>query len=205
MRAMGSDAFEQFARAIEDAFFERAGGGAASFREALAAEEREAAGALGRATGVDDPALLARLAALGIRPETLAALTLIPLVEVAWADGVMDAKERDAVLASAVTSGIAEESASHRLLELWTLERPSPALLEAWRAFIGALVASLGARECANLRKKLIGRAVAVANAAGGLLDARPNISAEERAVLHDLDAAFEPEEPSGPSGPEES
>jgi hypothetical protein len=195
MRAMGSDAFEQFARAIEDAFFERAGGGAASFREALAAEEREAAGALGRATGVDDPALLARLAALG----------LIPLVEGAWADGVMDAKERDAVLASAVTSGIAEESASHRLLELWTLERPSPALLEAWRAFIGALVASLGARECANLRKKLIGRAVAVANAAGGLLDARPNISAEERAVLHDLDAAFEPEEPSGPSRPEES
>ena len=193
---MAADALEQFARAIESAFFEREHDGAASFRGALAAEEARAAGALGRATGIDDPSLLARLAALGIRPETLAALTLIPLVEVAWADGVIDEKERHAVLAGAVTTGISEESASHRLLELWTLERPSPALHLAWRDFIGALAASLGSRERAALRAKVIGRAVAVANAAGGLRDARPNISAEERAVLDALEAAFEPDRP---------
>ena len=103
---MPADALERFARSIEAAFYKK---DVASFRAALAAEEAEAAGALGRATGIDDPDLLARLAELGIRPETLAALTLIPLIETAWADGVMHAKERDAVLRGAATSGIAPD------------------------------------------------------------------------------------------------
>ena len=87
---MAADALEKFARSIEAAFYKK---DVATFCAALAAEEAEAAGALGRATGIDDPYLLARLAELGIRPETLAALTLIPLIETAWADGVM-ARER---------------------------------------------------------------------------------------------------------------
>lgn len=187
---MGSDAFERFARSIESAFY---GDDVASFRDALAAEEKAAAGALGRATGIDDARLLARLAELGIRPETLAALTLIPLIEAAWADGVMDAKERDAVLAGAATSGISPESASYRLLELWTIERPTPALVSAWRDFMGALAKELSERERVNLRERVIGRAYAVANAAGGLLDAHPNVSPEERSVLDDLATSFEP------------
>jgi hypothetical protein len=198
MRSMGADALERFARSIETAVYR---GEVASYRDALAAEESEAAGALGRATGIDDPALLARLAELGTRPETLAALTLIPLIEAAWADSVMDAKERDAVLASAATSGIHPDSASYRLLEIWTVERPAAELVTAWREFIGALVGSLTERECANLRRKVIGRAYAVANAAGGLLDATPNVSAEERAVLQSLDDAFDAPDLRGPRG----
>ncbi len=195
---MGADALERFARSIEAAIYRD---DVASYRDALAAEEAAAAGALGRATGIDDPALLARLAEVGIRPETLAALTLIPLIEAAWADGVMDAKERDAVLAGAATSGIAPESASYRLLELWTIERPASELVVAWRDFIGALTGALTERECANLRKKVIGRAYAVANAAGGLLDTTPNVSLEERAVLEALDDAFDTPDVRGPRG----
>ena len=188
MRPMSADALEQFARAIEAAFYKE---DVVSFRAALAAEEVEAAGALGRATGIDDPVLLTRLAELGIRPETLAALTLIPLIETAWADGVMHAKEREAVLRGAASSGIAPESASHRLLELWTIEHPARELLAIWREFIAAIAKSLSARERAALRAKVIGRAWAVANAAGGFLDATPNVSAEEHATLDDLDSAF--------------
>ena len=147
---MPADALERFARSIEAAFYKK---DVASFRAALAAEEAEAAGALGRATGIDDPDLLARLAELGIRPETLAALTLIPLIETAWADGVMHAKERDAVLRGAATSGIAPASASYRLLELWTIERPAREIAEIWREFIAAIAKSLSERErdCAAL------------------------------------------------------
>ncbi len=188
MRAMPADALERFARSIEAAFYKK---DVASFRVALAAEEAEAAGALGRATGIDDPDLLARLAELGIRPETLAALTLIPLIETAWADGVMHAKERDAVLRGAATSGIAPASASYRLLELWTIERPAREIAEIWREFIAAIAKSLSARERDALRSKVIGRAWAVANAAGGFLDATPSVSAEEHAALDALDAAF--------------
>jgi hypothetical protein len=185
---MSADALERFARAIEAAFYKE---DVATFRAALASEEKEAAGALGRATGIDDPDLLARLAELGIRPETLAALTLIPLIEAAWADGVMDAKERDAVLHGAATSGIAPASASYRLLELWTIERPAREIAAIWREFIAAIAESLNDRERAALRAKVIGRAWKVANAAGGFLDATPSVSAEEHAALDALDAAF--------------
>jgi hypothetical protein len=185
---MGADALERFARSIESAFYKDDG---ASFRRALAAEEAAAAGALGRASGIDDPDLLARLAELGIRPETLAALTLIPLIETAWADGVMHAKEREAVLAGAAASGIVPESASYRLLELWTLERPAAEIAVIWREFIAAIAKSLTARERESLRAKVIGRAWAVASAAGGFLDATPNVSPEEHAALDALGAAF--------------
>jgi hypothetical protein len=190
---MAEDALERFARSIEAAFYKK---DVDSFRTALAAEEAKAAGALGRATGIDDPDLLARLAELGIRPETLAALTLIPLIETAWADGVMHAKEREAVLRGAATSGIAPESASYRLLELWTIERPAREIAAIWREFIAAIAKSLTARERAALRAKVIGRAWSVANAAGGFLDATPNVSAEEQAALDALDAAFGPPAP---------
>jgi hypothetical protein len=192
MVTMPADALERFARAIESAFYKE---DVASFRASLAAEEVEAAGALGRATGIDDPDLLARIAELGIRPETLAALTLIPLVETAWADEVMDAKEREAVLRGAASSGIAPASASYRLLELWTIERPAREIAAIWREFIAAIAKSLSARERSALRAKVIGRAWAVANAAGGFLDAHPSVSAEEQGVIDALDAAFGPPE----------
>jgi hypothetical protein len=185
---MAADALERFARSIEASFYRK---DVASFRTALAAEEAAAAGALGRATGIDDENLLTRLAELGIRPETLAALTLIPLIETAWADGVMHAKEREAVLRGAATSGIAPESASYRLLELWTIEQPAREIADVWREFIAAISKSLNVRERAALRARVIGRAWAVANAAGGFLDATPNVSAEEHATLDALDAAF--------------
>jgi hypothetical protein len=185
---MAADALERFARSIEAAFYQK---DVASFRAGLAAEEAEVAGALGRATAIDDPDLLARLAELGIRPETLAALTLIPLIETAWADGVIHAKEREAVLRGAATSGIAPERARDRLLELWMMERPAPEIAAIWREFIAAIAKSHSVKERAALRAKVIGRAWAVANAAGGFLDSTPNVSAEEHATLDTLDAAF--------------
>jgi hypothetical protein len=105
----------------------------------------------------------------------------------------MDGKERDAVLRGATTSGITRGSASHRLLELWTIERPAPEIAAIWREFIAAIAKSLTSCERSALRAKVIGRAWSVAKAAGGLLDATPNVSAEERAVLDALDSAFGP------------
>ncbi|MEM7412620.1 MAG: hypothetical protein AAF430_20485 [Myxococcota bacterium] len=185
---MSSNQLSDRGRQLDDAFFKQ---DAQGFRDALAADEAEAAGALARATGIDDEPLLARLAELGIRPETLAALTLIPLIETAWADGVMDSRERSAILDGAASCGIGSESASHRLLELWTQERPTPDLVLLWREFLKAVAETLNPQERANLRAKVIGRAHAVAAAAGGLLDASPNVSPEEWAVMDDLGAAF--------------
>jgi len=48
---------------------------------------------------------LDRLVALGVRPETALALTLIPLLFVAWADGQLDERERKALLDAAQQRG----------------------------------------------------------------------------------------------------
>jgi hypothetical protein len=45
-------------------------------------------------TGITDAAVLDRLIALRVNGETMAAFALYPLVEVAWADGKLDARRR---------------------------------------------------------------------------------------------------------------
>jgi len=157
----------------------------------LEQEEQEAKAALAGASGIADPELLQQLAGLGIRAETLAALTLIPLVEVAWADGHMDPREREAVLRGAESCGIERGTPSHGLLEIWTRDRPAPELVESWKAFSRALCSELSADQRGHLEEKLVGRARAVAEAAGGFLGLVSKVSREEASVLEDLEAAF--------------
>jgi hypothetical protein len=155
------------------------------------AEEHAASEALGRASGIDDGALLERLAGLGVRPETLAALSLIPLVEVAWADGTMDPRERASVLAGAISTGLPAGSPSIALLEIWTADRPPPDLLALWRDFTRALCRQLDPVERARFGGKVVGRARLVAEAAGDAAGRPPGVSPEEAAVLADLDKVF--------------
>ena len=188
---MGSHDLTDRGRSLERAFF-RGEGESVRRRLALQREQDEACESLAAASGISDSELLGRLAALGIRAETLAALTLIPLVEVAWADGQMDPRERDAVLRGAESSGLPKGSPSYGLLQIWTLDRPAPDLARSWREFIAALCAELAAEQRRHLAEKIVGRARAVAEAAGGILGVGPRVSAEEAAVLAELEQAFQ-------------
>jgi len=188
---MATEGMKERGKALEEAFFKK------QHEQQLAKirlqqEQAEARESLAAASGItDDTALLDRLAALGIRAETLAALTLIPLVEVAWADGKMDARERDAILRGAESSGIEPGSPSYGLLEIWTKDRPAPELVDSWKAYIGALASELSADQKWHLEEKLVGRARAVAEAAGGFLGLGRKVSAEEERVLGELERAF--------------
>ena len=119
---------DERSRALEAAFFPSH---ANDYREAIRLREAElvAVNALREASGITDEATLRRLAGLGIRAETLAALTMIPIVEVAWADGEMDERERDAILGGAESVGIEPGSPSYGLLRIWTEDAPAPDLL----------------------------------------------------------------------------
>ncbi len=174
-------------RALEDEFFRREDQrlverlkelrGTASTREALA-----------KASGISDPAVLDTLLAHGIKAETVAALSFVPLLEVAWADGRLDAKERSAVLARAHEAGIESGSFAHGLLEAWLERRPDRGLLTAWTQFVHGLSARLSPTEAAAMKTALIQRARTVATASGGLFS---KISSEETAVLDRLEHAF--------------
>ena len=184
------DALRSRGRALEEAFFRKEGKRLRELQR-MRQDEESATHALREASGIDDEAILQRLSGLGVRAETLAALTLIPLVEVAWADDRMEKQEREAVLAGAESTGIAGGSPSHGLLELWLDDRPPPDLFSAWRDFIQALCGQLSADERLRLRENVVGRARRVAEAAGSFLGLGDPVSKVESAVLEELEHLF--------------
>ena len=61
-----------------------------------------------RRPGMTDDAVLDKLVALGLRGNTIAALSLVPLIQVAWADGTIQDNERTAILQGAHGKGLEE-------------------------------------------------------------------------------------------------
>ena len=147
--------------------------------------------ALSQASGITNPAVLDKLVAMNVTPETVAGLALVPLVEVAWADRTLDEKERRALLEAATRHGIAAGSPAHTLLAGWLVERPDPRLLTAWTHLVEGLRQQMSATELAGLKTTLLDTARAVASASGGLLGLRSKVSSAEEEVLRRLEAAF--------------
>jgi hypothetical protein len=178
-------------KALEESFFAKAH---AKILERMRAEEKRKAARerLAEVSGIDDETVLAKLADLDIEAATWAAISLIPLVEVAWADGKMDEKERNAVLSSAEASGLERGSPSYELLQYWLARRPDARLLEVWGEYMVGLCATLGEGEKAAVKEKIIGHAREVAKAAGGFLGLGTKISPEEEVMLSELEKAFE-------------
>ncbi len=78
-----------------------------ALREKTAAEERRKS--LAETSGITHDGLLEKLERLGVTGQTLAALLLAPLIEVAWADGTLHEKERLAVMERARQQGVDSE------------------------------------------------------------------------------------------------
>ena len=178
------------ARALEDSFFAKENARilqelrAASVREEKKKEFREY-------LNIESEEVLDALIDLEVEPETLIAFTLVPLVEVAWADGEIQPKEREAIIKAAIERGVEDGSPTCTLLRNWLQTPPDAVLLETWRGYIEELMISLGERARAHLKSSSIGRARAVAEAAGGFLGIG-SISAAEKKVLEELEWAFE-------------
>ena len=125
-----------------------------------------------------------RLADLGIGRDTVSALMLVPVVSVAWADGVIDDEERGAVLFAAADAGLAADGTGYRLLEKWLAERPSSELFQAWKDYVEALSPSMSAESRQSLRSEILRRVRGTADATGGFFGFGRKVSTEERSVL---------------------
>jgi hypothetical protein len=187
---MGEEFLGDRRRALEEAFFAKED---ERLRRRLreADEARMRKQALAAASGIADDAVLEKLAALDIRSDTLAALSLVPLVVVAWADGTIDDKERGAVLSAAAEAGVRAQDPSRELLDRWLREQPPRDLLATWTGYTRAVCAALDEESRQRLKAELLGRARRVAEAAGGFLGVGRKVSASEEAVLATLEKAF--------------
>ena len=133
-----------------------------------------------------------KLLELGIQAETVAALALVPLVEVAWADGDLDDKEKQTVLKAARASGLAEKSLAYALVESSLARWPRRRLRAAWRSYMEGLCAQLSQEDRDSLKADWLGRAEAVAEASAGFLGVGPRISKAEAGVLKEFGKAFQ-------------
>jgi len=139
---------------------------------------------------IEDTAFLDRLIALGIGPERALILRLIPLIFVAWADGHLDDRERDAILAAATKQGLAADDLAREVLGDWLERKPDDRIFEMWQDYVRRLWSCFTDDEQEQMRKNCFEATQAVARAAGGILGLA-SISAAERKVLDEIEATL--------------
>jgi len=146
--------------------------------------------ALAEVSGITNDLILEKLVSLGTEPQTLAALAVVPLVEVAWADGEVDENERAAILKGLAASGVAPGGIEHELVESWLKRRPDSKLLEAWQQYVRGICEKMNEQERSAFRHEVLKNAQAIAQASGGFAGLWKT-SAEEREMIEKLQAAF--------------
>jgi len=158
-------------------------------RKDLSNEENRST--LKAASGIEDDTVLQGLLDNGITPESLTAVSLIPLVAVAWADREMSDTEKTAILKAAAEAGLTSESEAYGVLDSWLQSRPEDFLLSTWKTYISSVKRKLDPAATSQLKHSVISRSTEIAKAAGGYLGIS-KISAAEQTVIDELTAAFE-------------
>jgi hypothetical protein len=157
-------------------------------RAAAVAQSRQE---LGEKTGLHDPSLLNDLEALGFAPDTVSLLPLVPLIQVAWAEGGVSGAERSQIEALARKRGIAEGSAADIQLSDWLSARPREEIFAGATRLIRAMLAA-GSAETRDLTADdLVKYCENIAAASGGVLGIG-KVSAEERAALAQIAARLQ-------------
>jgi len=139
---------------------------------------------------IESDELIDALIALELEVSDLAALSIVPLVEVAWADGEIQKKERTAILKAAEDVNIVPGTENYELLENWLSKKPGDELMDCWKKYAHDIEASLDSSLGSVLRDRLMARTLKVAEAAGGFLGIGA-VSDAEQAVLDELEKAL--------------
>jgi tellurite resistance protein len=186
---MSNDSLAERGKELEEAFFRQMN---QKLTDKLQAENKKKLDKEGitKLTGISSDELLDQLLELNLGVSTVTALGLLPVVEVAWADGHIDPKEAKAVTEAAQQAGLT--GAALEFVEHWLTEHPPKATFELWKRYISAVVSRLGEEEKTLMKNEVVGRARHVAEVSGGFLGLGHKVSKEEQAVLEKIAQAFE-------------
>lgn len=179
------DAIQQRGQALENEFFHRVD---EKLRAELRAsmEHQQLKEQLAVATGFKDSELLDHLVDGGFEATSLTALALVPLVFVAWADGSVTTKERQAVMSAALKRGLDHNPQAMEMFEAWLQKHPPRSLWKLWREYVEAIRESVGPTAAEMLTKELVRQAQIVAEASGGTLGFG-KVSKDEQAILDEI------------------
>jgi len=187
---MPTDSFEQRRQGLEDEFFaDRERELVEKLRKTLTVEQRREE--LRTISGIADEKVIDTLMEMHLNGDTFAAFGLFPLVEVAWADGKVDDREREAFLTAAAEQGITPGSPGHDALRIFIEEAPREDARKAWLAWAEAVSAKLAPAERREVREGLVKRARTIAEASGSILGFTNPVSANEERVIARIEKAF--------------
>ena len=144
---------------------------------------------------VEDAEILNDLQELGYSRDTIFLLYLVPIIHVAWIDGTVTEREREAVLQIARERGMEKDSSAESMLQDWLDNRPPDEFFEKTLRLI---------RNILQTRPKVVrlirGQTLAhycsvVANTSGGFLGFG-KISPAQRELIEDITGELERNHP---------
>jgi hypothetical protein len=146
---------------------------------------------LRRLTGIASEEVLDRMMAVQVRGQMLTAFKLLPLVEIAWADGSCDRREADAVIAAAIKHGIPADSEALQRVKEWLERGPNPEARKAWYMYAQELRKVLTPAELKAFRDDLVQTGRKIAELSGGILGTFFTVSQAEKTVLNKMTDAL--------------
>ena len=123
------------------------------------------------------------LKSLGIGEHNVAVVALLPLVQVAWADGTIQQEERKVIREAAARLGIGPA----KVLEGWLTTRPSSLQFLTGQQILLALASRDGSAIAPDTLPQLIEWCGDVAEAAGGLFGIAFRVEASEQEVIAEI------------------
>ena len=140
-----------------------------------------------------DEQLIADLAALGMDRNSWRAVVLLPVVQVAWADGQIQAPERELILRVAGDNGLLDGPAG-MVIRDWLEKEPTEAQVAIGRRLLVSLVhrhRGLGSELDPVALDDVEALCLQVAKSAGGVFDLLFTVEAAERTALDEIAKAF--------------
>ncbi|MBS0189445.1 MAG: TerB family tellurite resistance protein [Planctomycetes bacterium] len=191
MGTIGShDAFRERGQSLEEGYF-RSRDSQLVDKLRKVFETKVARDELKKAAGISSDEVLDRMMQLNISGQMLTAFKLFPLVEIAWADGSVDAKEVEAVINGAVKHGIPRDSEVMSRLRDWLSRGPTADGRAVWKMYAAELRKSLSPDQLKTFREDLLNQAHAVAQAGGGIFNIFLTESQSEKKVIEEIRAAL--------------
>lgn len=149
--------------------------------------ETERCLAVAEQVGSDDAEVGEALIALGFDAGNVTILPLIPLLEVAWADGSIGYKESSLILDTARKRGMLATSPAYAKLKALTEAQPDAAFFDGCNRIYGEMLRARTGPEADLEKKSTLELMTQVAEVSGGFFGLTSSVSEEERKVLSEL------------------
>lgn len=143
---------------------------------------------------MDDKALIGELNYLGIDEESYKVVALLPLVQVGWADGRIQAKERELILNTARTRGLLAGDGA-RILEGWLHHPPTHEYQQRGRKVLVELATrqgDLGHGLTSSTLDEVLVLCMDVAKAAGGVFGVFGRVEPTEKQAIAEIAETLE-------------